>query len=125
MAVSNLVLICGANIFGITPLERNQVHDLCDLQVQSHILITQKSASIEVKFCFKQLKSKSESSSEVAYIFLDVGSALVESSFTSQPGTPKQQLFNDCFNQMIPNLYLGNDWKSPNIHLKLPSVKLT
>ena len=26
---------------------------------------------------------------------------------------------NGCFNWMIQNLYIGNGWKSPNIHLKL------
>ena len=32
---------------------------------------------------------------------------------------PKSQFFSGCFNWMIPNLYLGNGWKSANIHLKL------
>ena len=26
---------------------------------------------------------------------------------------PKQPLINGCFNWMIPNLYIGNGWKSP------------
>ena len=26
---------------------------------------------------------------------------------------------NGCFNWMIPNLYIGNGWKSPNIHSKI------
>ena len=30
---------------------------------------------------------------------------------------PKQPFINGCFNWMIPNLYIGNGWKSPNIHL--------
>ena len=30
-----------------------------------------------------------------------------------------QPLINGCFNWMIPNLYIGNGWKSPNIHFKL------
>ena len=29
---------------------------------------------------------------------------------------PKQPFINGCFNWMIPNLYIGNGWKSPNIH---------
>ena len=29
---------------------------------------------------------------------------------------PKQPFINGFFNWMIPNLYLGNGWKSPNIH---------
>ena len=37
---------------------------------------------------------------------------------TFLPGTPKNQFFYGCFNWMIPNLYIGNGWKSPNIHLK-------
>ena len=28
-----------------------------------------------------------------------------------------QQFINGCFNWMIPNLYIGNGWKSPNIYL--------
>ena len=28
-----------------------------------------------------------------------------------------QPFINGCFNWMIPNLYVENDWKSPNIHL--------
>ncbi len=27
-----------------------------------------------------------------------------------------QPFINSCFNWMIPNLYIGNGWKSPNIH---------
>ena len=27
-----------------------------------------------------------------------------------------QPFINGCFNWMIPNLYIGNGWKSPNIH---------
>ena len=30
---------------------------------------------------------------------------------------PKQPFINGCFNWMIPNLYVKNGWKSPNIHL--------
>ena len=34
------------------------------------------------------------------------------------PGTPcSQPYINGCFNWMIPNLYIGNGWKSPNIYL--------
>ena len=29
---------------------------------------------------------------------------------------PKQPFRNGCFNWMIPNLYIENGWKSPNIH---------
>ncbi len=32
---------------------------------------------------------------------------------------PKQPFINGCFNWMIPNLYIGNGWKSPNIHFKV------
>ncbi len=32
---------------------------------------------------------------------------------------PKQPFRNGCFNWMLCNLYLGNGWKSPNIHLKM------
>ena len=32
---------------------------------------------------------------------------------------PKQQFFIGCFNWMIPILYIGNGWKSPNIHFKM------
>ena len=31
----------------------------------------------------------------------------------------KQPFINGSFNWMIPNLYIGNGWKSPNIHFKL------
>ena len=33
------------------------------------------------------------------------------------PGTLNNQFVYGCFNWMIQNLYIGNGWKSPNIHL--------
>ena len=37
---------------------------------------------------------------------------------TLKPGTSKHPVFNGCFNWMIPNHYIKNGWKSPNIHQK-------
>ena len=48
-----------------------------------------------------------------------VESLRVEGTAFAMPGTPCSQPFINvlAINWMIPNLYIGNGWKSPNIHL--------
>ena len=36
-----------------------------------------------------------------------------------QSWNPRQPFINGCFNWIISNCYIGNGWKSPNIHFKL------